>query len=56
MKKIPEKFRPLIRLFSILFAIAGLLTLIPFPGASEPSIIGYKALCPFTPVSTLISL
>ncbi len=32
--------------------VAALLTLVPNPGASWPCVLGYKALCTFTPAST----
>ena len=41
---------------AILFTMSGLLTLIPHAGASEASTLGYKALCPFAPFSTVLSL
>ena len=44
-----------LRILAVIFAIAGILTLIPYPGATEANIIGYKSLCTFTPVSTIIS-
>lgn len=46
----------LLRVMSIVAGCAGLATLIPYPGASEMSILGYKALCPFAPISTVIAL
>lgn len=33
---------------------AGLATLMPFSGASESSILGYRAYCTFTPISTVL--
>lgn len=54
--KTNPKNRKILRVFSILFGIAALLTVMPFPGAKETSIMGYKALCPFMPISTIISL
>lgn len=36
--------------------ILGLLTLVPSPGASKMCLLGYKAKCSFTPISTLIML
>ena len=56
MNKKNFKNRPVLLGFSMLFAIAALLTVIPFPGAHETSLLGYKALCPFMPISTIISL
>lgn len=48
--------RIVLRLISILCACVGFVTAIPFSTASETSILGYKAVCPFTPISTLITL
>ncbi|WP_455382381.1 hypothetical protein [Salinispira pacifica] len=39
--------------FSLLAAIAGLLTLLPVSSASYPSVLGYRALCTYAPASTL---
>lgn len=38
----------------ILALAAGTATLLPFPFASEPSILGYRALCTFSPISTIL--
>lgn len=43
-----------LRLISILCVGAGFVTAIPFAAASEASILGYKAVCPFAPISTII--
>ncbi|MFP4362796.1 MAG: hypothetical protein ACLFR1_02880 [Spirochaetia bacterium] len=46
-------------LYKVLFAITvlatlgGLLTLIPWPAASWPNIMGYSSLCTFAPAATL---
>ena len=48
--------RKLLRLLSIFFTTAGVLTLIPHAGAVSPSILGYQSLCSFAPVSTVLSL
>jgi len=37
----------------IVFVVLGITTLIPAP-ASKPSLLGYYAHCPFTPISTII--
>ena len=37
----------------IVFVVLGITTLIPAP-ASRPSLLGYYAHCPFTPISTII--
>ena len=47
--------RATLRIVSIVCALASVLTVVPFPGAQELSIMGYKALCPFMPVSTIIT-
>ncbi len=36
--------------------ILAVLTLLPRAAASKPCLLGYKALCSFTPISTLILL
>ncbi|MBU1169304.1 MAG: hypothetical protein KKD44_07045 [Proteobacteria bacterium] len=41
---------------SIILMIGALVTLIPFAGASKPNIMGYRSLCSFSPVSTIILL
>ncbi|MEH0018270.1 MAG: hypothetical protein V6Z89_01390 [Desulfobacter sp.] len=45
-------------LYMVLLTITvlGIATLIPFPGASEPSILGYRAICTFSPISTVLLL
>ena len=47
---------PHTRLYLLLFACiaAGLATLMPFHNASETSILGYRALCTFSPISTAL--
>ena len=37
----------------VVFVVLGVTTLIPAP-ASKPSLLGYYALCSFTPISTVI--
>ena len=51
-----KSMRAMLPAIAILFTVSGLLTLIPHGGASEASILGYKALCPFAPISTILSL
>ncbi len=41
---------------TILATLAALSTVLPQASASENCLIGYKAHCPFTPVSTLLCL
>lgn len=47
------RHRSLTALF-IITVLAGAATLLPFSGASTPCILGYKALCSFSPISTVI--
>lgn len=46
------------RLYLLLFTCIGaaLATLLPFSNASESSILGYRALCTFSPISTTLLL
>ena len=39
-------------IFSIVHFSLAIVTLIPLASASKPSLLGYKALCSFSPVST----
>lgn len=48
--------RTLLRLASIIFGFMGLLTLVPCPASGGVSMLGYKAICPFAPISTIIPL
>jgi len=41
---------------TVLAVVCALSTLIPFDGASKKNILGYKSLCTFSPVSTVICL
>lgn len=41
---------------TILFTIAAISTLIPSTNASKACSLGYKALCSFTPISTVICI
>jgi hypothetical protein len=50
-KKIPVHI-----LFTSAYFVLTLVTLIPTTTASRASLLGYKALCSFTPISTLILL
>ena len=54
--EIKKNIHALLPAIAILFTVGGLLTLIPHAGAREASILGYKALCPFAPISTVLSL
>jgi hypothetical protein len=41
---------------TILMAALALLTILPYPAASKANLLGYKSLCAFVPISTLILL
>lgn len=47
---------PTLYLMLICCIAAGLATLIPYTGASIPSILGYRSICPFAPISTTLIL
>ncbi len=53
--KLKQKKRYL-NLVAAALGIAGVATLAPCSAASNPSILGYKALCSFSPISTVILL
>lgn len=42
--------------FAALSVAAGILAIVPYSAAKEVNVLGFKSLCPFAPVSTLISL
>jgi hypothetical protein len=44
-----------ITLIMITLIVVGAATVIPYQSAHKTSYLGYKALCPFTPYSTIIS-
>ena len=46
----------MLRIASITSGCLGLATLLPFTAAINKSIIGYKSICSFAPVSTIILL
>lgn len=41
------------KIFTGIYFVLAVVTLIPTPTASKLSLLGYKALCSFTPISTL---
>ena len=41
-------------ILSIVFIIAAIVTLIPYKNIDDACLFGYKAICAFTPISTLI--
>jgi len=42
------------KIFTIIYLIAALLTLVPCNAVSKVSLLGYKALCSWSPISTII--
>lgn len=49
-----EKKSPVHLIFAAVHLILAVVTLIPLASASKPALLGYKALCSFTPISTII--
>lgn len=49
----PHGHRLLLAL-TVLFTLAGLSTLVPQASASHSCLLGYRAHCPFTPISSLL--
>ncbi|MFW5786571.1 MAG: hypothetical protein ACOCYC_04945 [bacterium] len=43
----------LLLVLTIVATVGGLLTLMPWPNASYPNVLGYKSLCTFAPAATL---
>lgn len=41
---------------AVLLVIAAVITLVPGPQRHKPCMFGYKAICPFAPISTIILL
>jgi hypothetical protein len=46
--------RMVLTIVSIVLAIAAIITIIPAGSVEKASLLGYKAICPFTPISTFI--
>ena len=42
--------------FTVLFTILALITVIPNPNASKVSLLGFKSICSFAPIATIILL
>lgn len=49
-----EKIKSALQIAAIVVLVLGALTLLPSPGASKQCMLGYKAKCSFTPISTAI--
>jgi hypothetical protein len=47
---------PIHTIFTYIYIAGALVTLIPVETASKASLLGYKALCSFSPISTLLFL
>jgi len=43
-------------IIAVLFVLAAIITLVPYKNIDDACLFGYKALCAFTPISTLILL
>jgi len=41
---------------TVIAGVLGICTLIPYTNSSKNCFLGYKAICPFTPISTIICL
>ncbi len=54
MKKQPQY--TMLSWLAILLVVSALLTILPYPAASKANLLGYKSLCAFVPLSTLILL
>ncbi len=55
-KKVRKKGYSILLALTILSTLCALATLLPAASASKASFLGYKALCPFAPWSTLLCL
>jgi hypothetical protein len=51
--KVEEKKSPVHLVFAIVEASLAVVTLLPMASASKASLLGYKALCSFSPISTV---
>jgi hypothetical protein len=47
---------PVHRIFTGIYVLLALVTLVPMGTASKASLLGYEALCSFTPISTVVLL
>lgn len=51
-----NKISPVHLMFTIVYIVLAVLTVIPREAASKVCLLGYKALCTFSPIGTLILL
>jgi len=56
MNQVYKRKEKLLRILSLSCFVAGALTILPSALAQEPSILGYRALCPFAPISTVLTV
>ena len=56
MPETTNKTRLILQILSVLTFIGGIITLLPYKSIDDECILGYKAICPLTPVSTVILL
>jgi hypothetical protein len=54
MKKQPQY--TMLSWLTILLVVSALLTILPYPAASKVNLLGYRSLCAFVPLSTIILL
>lgn len=54
MKKQP--YYRILSALAILLVVSAAVTLLPYPAASKTNLLGYKSLCAFVPLSTLVLL
>ena len=54
MKKHPQY--TMLSWLTILLVVSALLTILPYPAASKVNLLGYRSLCAFVPLSTIILL
>ena len=52
----PHKKLPIHLIFTIMYGVLAVVTVIPREAASKECLLGYKALCTFSPIGTLILL
>jgi len=55
MKEVKPGYKAML-LLTITITLGAIATLIPYSGATKESYLGFKALCSFAPISTIILL
>ncbi len=56
MAKLKRKGYTILLILTVALVLAAISTAIPQSSADEPCKLGYRAHCPFTPISTLLCL